>query len=594
MHPIRSTNAYIKTIPFVIMYQLTTSFVLWGLGSILKMLAGLALISQGRVAVTTGDFMFLFTTWQGWILILLALVMLWLFVSLELIGMVTYANYWAQGKRIRVRDVLRDAFASSTKLISPAGVLVVLYTVLILPLLNLGTTVSLTEKLYIPSFIMSVVNATPTYKVLYHAVIIFFTLVGIFGMFLFQGIVVDDLPVTKAYVRSFDLVRTHWLHILGQILLLLLNFAIMAALICVLVPIIGCIVATLLTGIQEERFITIVFAGMTLVGSVIVLAASSTILTLKLTVLYRAYTTNNEVVVGVPGKSGIVPLTLMWLIALVCCVPVSVLAHENFNEIFKPKSEVKVIAHRAGGNEAPENCVAGLDKAVETGSWGAEIDIQRTSDGHYIVNHDDNFKRIAGDPRKPSDVTLEEATQLIIRNPDGTPTGEHIATYEEMLDGARDRVVLFVELKGKTADKQMADDAVRIAREKGMLDQCVFISLKYDLINYLETNYDDVKAGFLEFASYGNTALLDCDYLAVEEEVATADTINAVHEQDKMLFVWTPNTYAEQWHFLDSDCDAIITDNMSQAAEVKADLAKRSDVDLIMDKLLDTFTGEAA
>ena len=61
-----------------------------------------------------------------------------------------------------------------------------------------------------------------------------------------------------------------------------------------------------------------------------------------------------------------------------------------------------------------------------------------------------------------------------------------------------------------------------------------------------------------------------------------------------MLFVWTPNTYAEQWHFLDSDCDAIITDNMSQAAEVKADLAKRSDVDLIMDKLLDTFTGEAA
>ena len=41
--------------------------------------------------------------------------------------------------------------------------------------------------------------------------------------------------------------------------------------------------------------------------------------------------------------------------------------------------------------------------------------------------------------------------------------------------------------KGETADRQMADDTVKAVREYGMEDECVLISLKYELIDYIET-----------------------------------------------------------------------------------------------------------
>lgn len=46
--------------------------------------------------------------------------------------------------------------------------------------------------------------------------------------------------------------------------------------------------------------------------------------------------------------------------------------------------------------------------------------------------------------------------------------------------------MLFIELKGETADRQMADDTVKAVREYGMEDECVLISHKYELIDYIE------------------------------------------------------------------------------------------------------------
>ena len=264
---------------------------------------------------------------------------------------------------------------------------------------------------------------------------------------------------------------------------------------------------------------------------------------------------------------------------------VSYAGSQDFDKVFPAQSDVRVIAHRACGVEGVENSAAGLDIARELGAWGAEIDIQRTADGAYVVNHDDTFERVAGDPRSPWQMTLAEVRTLTIANTaDPSAPGEPVPTYEDMLEGARDNVILFVELKGKTADRQMADDAVRIAKEHDMLDQCVFISLKYDLIDYLEKNYPDVKTGFLAFASYGNTAALNTDYLALEEEAMSSATVQAIHDQGKKALVWTINDRSKQEHFLMTNVDGIITDQVVQAEQIRTELAQRDDVKLIIDK----------
>ncbi len=175
-------------------------------------------------------------------------------------------------------------------------------------------------------------------------------------------------------------------------------------------------------------------------------------------------------------------------------------------------------------------------------------------------------------------MTLREVKKLRI-------DGEPVPTFEEMLISSKGRTVLFTELKGNTADKQMADDAVHLVKQYQMEDECVLISLKYDVINYIETNYPEIETGFLTFASVGKTAKLNCDYIGLEEESATSDTIDAIHKEGKKALVWTANERGSQKHFLCSKIDGIITDNVTQALSLATELEQRSDLDRMIDKI---------
>ena len=176
-------------------------------------------------------------------------------------------------------------------------------------------------------------------------------------------------------------------------------------------------------------------------------------------------------------------------------------------------------------------------------------------------------------------MTLAEVKELSV-------DGEPVATFEEMLEAARGKLTLYTELKGNTADKQMADDAVSIIKEYGMEDECVLISLKYDLIDYIESTYPEIKTSYLLWLSFGDTASLNCDSLGLEEESATGDTISSIHAQGKQALVWTANEKDSQRHFLCSEADGIITDNVYQAMELIKELENRSDLERIVDALL--------
>ena len=266
-------------------------------------------------------------------------------------------------------------------------------------------------------------------------------------------------------------------------------------------------------------------------------------------------------------------------IALLGVIGITLVMNTFFDTIFPLESHVEIIAHRAGGNEGPEHTIKGLEAAYQYGAYGCEIDIQRTKDGFYVLNHDNTFKRVAGDNRKPQEMTLEEVKALSVE-------GEPVPTYEEVLDACRGKLILFTELKGNTADRRMADDAVRMIKAHGMEEECVLISLKYDLIDYIESNYPEMQTGFLTFASFGDTAALHFDYLGLEEESATADAIQAIHDQGKKALVWTANESESQHYFLCSNADGLITDNVKQASQIKQELAERNDLERIVDLIL--------
>ena len=176
------------------------------------------------------------------------------------------------------------------------------------------------------------------------------------------------------------------------------------------------------------------------------------------------------------------------------------------------------------------------------------------------------------------EMTLKEIRKLSV-------DGEPVPTFEDMMSASKGRMVLFIELKGSTADRKMADDAVALIRKYQMEDECVLISLKYGLIDYIETTYPDIQTGFLLFAAIGETAELNCDYIGLEEESATTDTIRSIHKEGKKVLVWTANEKGSQKQFLCSNADGIITDKVAQAMRIISVLEKRTDLERMIDRI---------
>lgn len=258
-----------------------------------------------------------------------------------------------------------------------------------------------------------------------------------------------------------------------------------------------------------------------------------------------------------------------------------------FDEWFPAKSDALIIAHRAGGALGAENTLYDLERAHEQGITAGEIDVQRTKDGYYVVTHDNTFWRTANDKRYVWDMTLEEIqTQInILPLRQGQPSVT-VSTIDQFLDAAKAwNMHLFVELKGYTADKQMADDLARLAQEKNMTGSCTFISLKYSLVDYMETTYPQLETGYIYNMAIGDTPDLNCDCFIVASEAATSAAIYAIQAKGKKIYVWSVNSTKQIEKFLKSDIDGIITDQPVNARKVEEKLERRSDFQRVYDNL---------
>jgi len=188
-------------------------------------------------------------------------------------------------------------------------------------------------------------------------------------------------------------------------------------------------------------------------------------------------------------------------------------------------------------------------------------------------------------------MTLEEIRHLTITDSSGGETmTAKIPTLEEMLDTCGDRCVLFIELKGETADYRMADDVAAMITERGLASSCVIISLKRGLVSYTEKSYPELNTGLLYYLGYGDVAEINADLLIMEEDRATREAIQQTHRCGKTAVVWTVNTKSSMERFFQSGADAVITDYVDMSLQVRDELDGRSDAEKIASKMKNFFT----
>ena len=578
----KKLDPYLQAMPAIIQYQIASKLLialwLFLLGWIFHEL----LRSSGKVAVTSGDWKFLFTTWQGITILLIGLVSLFIYVALDLNAKIVLSKEMISGEDFSLKECVICGYRSIGKLINLRGAIVVIYIALIAPILGIGISISLTEGLYIPTFISSFIESSVLYSGLAGIAVLVFLSVGIANLFILHGIVIDGLSVKDASALSGKLMKKNWKDFLLKNILCILTIAVIlvvGAVICLFIPL---KLITLLPAGPVSRLLTIFFVIAGTIASVLVDLLGVPFYLLKMTQLFYSYKQGSEFEFKLREHRDRRKNRRGAIIMLVAVIVSVLILFIQFDRLFPLDTEVKIIAHRAGGNEGNENTISGLETAIETGAYGSEIDIQRTKDGHYVINHDDTFKRVAGVKKKPSEMTLSEIRKLDVN-------GDPVPTFEEMLEASKGKIVLFTELKGKTADKKMADDAVKLIKQYGMQDECVLISLKYDIIDYIETKYPEIQTGFLLFASFGKTSQLNCDYIGLEEESVTDYSTATIHKEGKHVLVWTANEAKSQKFFLCTNVDGLITDNVSQAVRISEELENRSDLDRMVDRIKTIF-----
>lgn len=112
------------------------------------------------------------------------------------------------------------------------------------------------------------------------------------------------------------------------------------------------------------------------------------------------------------------------------------------------RDRLLVVGHRGAEAVAPENTWPALEAGYRAGADLLELDVQLTRDGQAVLFHDFTLMPKLGDPRWLRDLTWDEVREMDVGlwfSP--AFAGQRVPRLEEVLEWARGRVALWLDLK---------------------------------------------------------------------------------------------------------------------------------------------------
>ncbi|MHA3979668.1 glycerophosphodiester phosphodiesterase family protein [Halovulum sp. GXIMD14794] len=231
--------------------------------------------------------------------------------------------------------------------------------------------------------------------------------------------------------------------------------------------------------------------------------------------------------------------------------------------------EVEIIAHRGAAGARPENTLAAMEKAIEDGADWLELDVQEDAEGRVIVVHDSDFMKIAGVDLKVWDATEADLAEIDIGSWfDGAYAEERTPTLAQVLEMAKDRANVLVELKYYGHDERLAERVAEVVEQTGMVDQTAFMSLKPEQVAAMQRVRQDWRTGLLAATALGDLARYDADFLAVNTATASAGFIDRARKAGRDVYVWTVNDPLTMSRMISRGAAGLITDEPAMAGQV--------------------------
>ncbi|WP_152608236.1 glycerophosphodiester phosphodiesterase family protein [Halalkalibacter okhensis] len=240
-------------------------------------------------------------------------------------------------------------------------------------------------------------------------------------------------------------------------------------------------------------------------------------------------------------------------------------------------NQTKIFAHRGFSSQYPENTMAAFKAAVAANADGIELDVQLTKDEVPIVIHDETLDRTTSGTGLVQSHTLKEIKTLSSgawfseRFQD-----EQVPTLEEVFVWSKNQqIVLNIELKGRTCDRQKVSSIIFPLIEKHRLeDQVIISSFDHKVIALCKEQAPMLETAIIAFAVLHEpvTYLRNVQTLGyhfyykslLDEEIA------ALIKSGIRLRPYTVNDVDQIKRFITLGCEAIITDQPKKAVDIRS------------------------
>ena len=221
--------------------------------------------------------------------------------------------------------------------------------------------------------------------------------------------------------------------------------------------------------------------------------------------------------------------------------------------------KVMVTGHRGASGFAPENTMAAFRLAHEQGADMIELDVYLSLDGRLVVMHDATVDRTTDGQGRIEDMTLEQIKALDAGSWMGEQfKGERVPTLDEVLEWAKTRVLVNIEIKGAGCEEQI----VALAKKHELTDKILVSSFHHDYLAKIKELDPALATGALFDEPVDLSEIIaSChpDAINPKYTLATKELVQQAHSLGLQVNVYTVNDPLSMKQMLKNKVDGMIT-----------------------------------
>lgn len=233
------------------------------------------------------------------------------------------------------------------------------------------------------------------------------------------------------------------------------------------------------------------------------------------------------------------------------------------------------IGHR-GSYRGVMNTAEAFTNGVDYyGYQGLECDVRVTSDGQYVISHDETTNAVGGSLTVASSTLAQLQAENYTQTRGGTTYTGKICTVAEYLDICKEKnVIPVVELKWTTGinnnDMTKFPGLAELINDKGLTDKAIILTSMRNSLEYVRTNFPALKCQFLcnsNWETYFDWIVQWGLTPSIEAGCFDIYTVKRFHDAGLEVAMWTCNSAANYKQYGDMGvammtCDYLMPSEM--------------------------------